>query len=70
MTADSEAPRDAERSGAEARLMFADQLRLLFATAGGPPLKKVAAEAATLGRSVGGEKPASVQRISGVRRSI
>ncbi|MHC9518772.1 AAA family ATPase [Prescottella equi] len=64
MTADSEAPRDAERSGAEARLMFADQLRLLFATAGGPPLKKVAAEAATLGRSVGGEKPASVQRIS------
>ncbi|WP_420910868.1 AAA family ATPase [Rhodococcus sp. OK519] len=39
-------------------------MRLLFATAGGPPLKKVVTEAATLGRSVGGEKPASVQRIS------
>lgn len=64
MTADSEAPSDAERSGAAARLMFADQMRLLFATAGGPPLKKVVTEAATLGRSVGGEKPATVQRIS------
>lgn len=64
MTADSEAQRDADRTGAEARLIFADQMRLLFATAGGPPLKKVVTEAATLGRSVGGEKPASVQRIS------
>lgn len=64
MTADSEAQHDADRSGAEARLLFADQMRLLFATAGGPPLKKVVTEAAALGRSVGGEKPASVQRIS------
>ncbi|RVW06310.1 NACHT and WD repeat domain-containing protein [Rhodococcus spongiicola] len=47
-----------------ARLFFADQLRLLFATAGGPPLKKVVSEAAALTRSMGGDKPASVQRLS------
>lgn len=64
MTSETEQTPDAEQSGPQARLFFADQLRLLFATAGGPPLKKVVSEAATLTRSMGGEKPASVQRVS------
>ncbi|QKT10555.1 nSTAND1 domain-containing NTPase [Rhodococcus sp. W8901] len=64
MTSETGQTPDAERSGAQARLFFADQLRLLFATAGGPPLKKVVTEASTLTRSLGGDKPASVQRVS------
>ena len=48
----------------DARLHFADQLRLLFATAGGPPLKTVVSEAAALGRAIGAEKPVSIQRLS------
>lgn len=46
------------------RLHFADQLRLLFATAGGPPLKAVVSEATALGRAIGVDKPVSVQRLS------
>lgn len=46
------------------RLHFADQLRLLVATAGGPPLKTVVSEAATLGRAIGTDKAVSVQRLS------
>ncbi|MCL2534036.1 MAG: WD40 repeat domain-containing protein, partial [Nocardiaceae bacterium] len=64
MTSDTDQTPDAEESGSPARLLFADQLRLLFASAGGPPLKKVVSEAAALTRSMGGEKPASVQRVS------
>ncbi|WP_430331380.1 NACHT and WD repeat domain-containing protein [Rhodococcus sp. ACT016] len=64
MTSDTDQTPDAEHSGSQARLFFADQLRLLFATAGGPPLKKVVSDAATLTRSMGGDKPASVQRVS------
>ncbi|MFD1810875.1 WD40 repeat domain-containing protein [Rhodococcus gannanensis] len=48
----------------DARLHFADQLRLLFATAGGPPLKTVVSEAAALGRAIGAEKQVSIQRLS------
>ncbi|QBJ98801.1 WD40 repeat domain-containing protein [Rhodococcus sp. ABRD24] len=66
MTSDTpgSGPEGQPPSGAEPRLFFADQLRLLFATAGGPPLKKVMSEAGVLIRSMGGEKPVSVQRIS------
>ncbi|WP_345341168.1 AAA family ATPase [Rhodococcus olei] len=48
----------------DARLHFADQLRLLFATAGGPPLKTVVSEAGALARAIGADKPVSVQRLS------
>ncbi|MFE3291683.1 WD40 repeat domain-containing protein [Rhodococcus sp. NPDC059234] len=49
---------------AEARLLFADQLRLLFATAGGPALKTVVSESSALGRALGADKQVSVQRLS------
>lgn len=48
----------------QARRFFADQLRLLFATAGGPALKKVVSEASAVGRAIGVDKQISVQRIS------
>ncbi|MGW0172823.1 nSTAND1 domain-containing NTPase [Rhodococcus sp. NPDC003322] len=47
-----------------ARLHFADHLRLLFATAGGPPLKTVVSEASALGRAIGADKLVSIQRLS------
>ncbi|MFD4291718.1 NACHT and WD repeat domain-containing protein [Rhodococcus sp. NPDC058505] len=50
--------------GPDARLHFADQLRLLFATAGGPPLKTVVSEAGALGRAIGADKQVSIQRLS------
>ncbi|WP_432793829.1 AAA family ATPase [Rhodococcus ruber] len=53
-----------ERTAAEPRQLFADQLRTLFAAAGRPPLKKVASEASAVARSVGSERTVSVQRIS------
>ncbi|MFD4438118.1 ATP-binding protein, partial [Bacillus safensis] len=46
------------------RLHFADHLRLLFATAGGPPLKTVVSEASALARALGSDKPVSIQRLS------
>ncbi|MFF0816004.1 WD40 repeat domain-containing protein [Rhodococcus sp. NPDC003318] len=46
------------------RLHFADQLRLLFATAGGPPLKTVVSEATALSRAIGADRSVSVQRLS------
>lgn len=46
------------------RLHFADQLRLLFATAGGPPLKSVVSEATALSRAIGADRAVSVQRLS------
>ncbi|WP_305094200.1 WD40 repeat domain-containing protein [Prescottella sp. R16] len=64
MTSETDDGADEPSPGAQARQDFADHLRLLFATAGGPPLKKIASEAAALTRSMGGDKPASVQRIS------
>lgn len=64
MTSESAQSADGEQSVPSARLFFADHLRLLFATAGGPPLKKVVSDAATLTRSLGADKPASVQRVS------
>ncbi|WP_137723520.1 AAA family ATPase [Prescottella subtropica] len=64
MTSEADDGAAPQTPGAQARQDFADHLRLLFATAGGPPLKKVASEAAALTRSMGGDKPASVQRIS------
>lgn len=64
MTSESGQVPDGEQSVPSARLLFADHFRLLFATAGGPPLKKVVSDAAALARSMGTEKPASVQRVS------
>ncbi|TQF74017.1 WD40 repeat domain-containing protein [Rhodococcus spelaei] len=48
----------------QARLLFADQMRLLFATAGRPALKTVVSESAALGRALGADKQVSVQRLS------
>ncbi|RVW02932.1 nSTAND1 domain-containing NTPase [Rhodococcus xishaensis] len=64
MASEKELQSNAQQDSASARLLFADQLRLLFATAGGPPLKKVVSDATALNRSMGGDKPASIQRVS------
>ncbi|UYP19852.1 WD40 repeat domain-containing protein [Rhodococcus sp. Z13] len=46
------------------RQFFADQLRMLFAAAGRPALKKVVSEATAVARSVGSDRTISVQRVS------
>lgn len=53
-----------ERTEAEPRQVFADQLRILFAAAGRPALKKVSSEAAAVARAVGSDRTVSVQRLS------
>lgn len=53
-----------ERTAAEPRQVFADQLRTLFAAAGRPALKKVSSEASAVARAMGSERTMSVQRIS------
>lgn len=50
--------------GTAQRRLFADQLRMLFAAAGRPPLKKVVSAAAAVARSVGSDRTISVQRVS------
>ncbi|WP_068165837.1 WD40 repeat domain-containing protein [Rhodococcus phenolicus] len=57
----------AERDGlpeTDARQFFADQLRMLFAAAGRPPLKKVETESAAVARAMGSDRTVSVQRLS------
>lgn len=46
------------------RQFFADQLRMLFAAAGRPALKKVVSEATAIARTVGSDRTVSVQRVS------
>ncbi|MFC4605443.1 AAA family ATPase [Rhodococcus kronopolitis] len=57
-------PDQSDDRAEQARRFFADQLRLLFATAGGPALKTVVSEATAVARAIGLDKPLSVQRIS------
>ena len=55
---------DDGRDEPDPRQFFADQLRMLFAAAGRPPLKKVETESATLARAMGSDRTVSVQRLS------
>ena len=50
--------------GSTQRQFFADQLRMLFAAAGRPALKKVVSEATAVARTVGSDRTVSVQRVS------
>ncbi|UTM38207.1 WD40 repeat domain-containing protein [Rhodococcus sp. D-6] len=52
------------KPGSAQRQFFADQLRMLFAAAGRPALKKVVSDAATVARAVGSDRTVSVQRVS------
>ncbi|NGP05040.1 hypothetical protein G6038_05975, partial [Rhodococcus sp. 14C212] len=52
------------RTEAEPRQVFADHLRILFAAAGRPALKKVSSEASAVARAVGSDRTVSVQRLS------
>lgn len=52
------------KPGAAQRQFFADQLRMLFAAAGRPALKKVVSEAAAVARAMGSDRAVSVQRVS------
>ena len=52
------------KPGAAQRQFFADQLRMLFAAAGRPALKKVVSEAAAVARAMGTDRVVSVQRVS------
>ncbi|MFD4180770.1 WD40 repeat domain-containing protein [Rhodococcus sp. NPDC058514] len=63
-SADLQARSQRSDTDEQARLHFADQLRLLFATAGGPALKKVVSEASAVGRTIGADRQISVQRLS------
>ncbi|MGV9747845.1 nSTAND1 domain-containing NTPase [Rhodococcus zopfii] len=53
-----------DRAEPDARQFFADQLRMLFAAAGRPPLKKVQTESAAVARAMGSDRTVSVQRLS------
>ncbi|MGW0020858.1 nSTAND1 domain-containing NTPase [Rhodococcus sp. NPDC003382] len=55
---------DDGRDEPDPRQFFADQLRMLFAAAGRPPLKKVETESAALARAMGSDRTVSVQRLS------
>ncbi|MEE2031573.1 nSTAND1 domain-containing NTPase [Rhodococcus chondri] len=55
---------DARRADAAQRQFFADQLRMLFAAAGRPALKKVVSDASAAARAMGSDRTVSVQRIS------
>uniref|UniRef100_UPI00036F4952 WD40 repeat domain-containing protein n=1 Tax=Rhodococcus sp. R1101 TaxID=1170698 RepID=UPI00036F4952 len=52
------------KAGSAQRQFFADQLRLLFAAAGRPALKKVVSDASNVTRAVGSDRSVSVQRVS------
>lgn len=52
------------KAGSAQRQFFADQLRLLFAAAGRPALKKVVSDASNVARAVGSDRSVSVQRVS------
>ncbi|MEU5843524.1 WD40 repeat domain-containing protein [Rhodococcus sp. NPDC047139] len=53
-----------EKPGSTQRQFFADQLRMLFAAAGRPALKKVVSEASAVTRTLGSDRTVSVQRVS------
>ncbi|MFZ2526779.1 MAG: WD40 repeat domain-containing protein [Rhodococcus sp. (in: high G+C Gram-positive bacteria)] len=55
---------DDARAEPDPRRFFADQLRMLFAAAGRPALKKVESESAEVARAMGSTRPVSVQRLS------
>lgn len=52
------------KPGAAQRQFFADQLRMLFAAAGRPALKKVVSDSGAVARAMGSDRAVSVQRVS------